>query len=98
MTSRARRSIVLAGADITWAFITARSPRGGSGMTHSGDPIFTPLKFSTFTAKNRIFRSSISGRFDDYNGRGTQIRINWEVKFARGGVGAIISSHVPVSV
>jgi 2,4-dienoyl-CoA reductase-like NADH-dependent reductase (Old Yellow Enzyme family) len=39
-----------------------------------------------------MFRSSISGRFDDYAGSGTQARINWELRFARGGVGAIISA------
>jgi 2,4-dienoyl-CoA reductase-like NADH-dependent reductase (Old Yellow Enzyme family) len=62
------------------------------------DPIFEPLKFRNLTVKNRIFRSNISGRFDYYNGIGTQARINWEEKFARGGVGAIISSHVPISI
>jgi 2,4-dienoyl-CoA reductase (NADPH2) len=41
---------------------------------------------------NRVFRSSVSGRFDGYEGSGTQTRINWEVRFARAGVGAIISS------
>jgi len=46
--------------------------------------------------KNRIFRSSISGQFDHFNGTGTEARIRWEEKFARGGVGAIISSFVPV--
>lgn len=61
------------------------------------DVIFEPLQFRTLTVKNRIFRSNISGRFDYYNGIGTQARINWEEKFARGGVGAIISSHVPIS-
>jgi 2,4-dienoyl-CoA reductase-like NADH-dependent reductase (Old Yellow Enzyme family) len=34
----------------------------------------------------------MSGRFDDYDGSGSQTRINWEVRFARGGVGAIISA------
>jgi 2,4-dienoyl-CoA reductase (NADPH2) len=50
------------------------------------------------TVKNRIFRSNISGRFDNYDGSGTHARINWEEKFARGGVGAILSSFVPVAV
>ena len=62
------------------------------------DPIFQPLKFRNLTVKNRLFRSSISGRFDNYNGSGNQARINWEEKFARGGVGTIISSFVPVHV
>jgi 2,4-dienoyl-CoA reductase-like NADH-dependent reductase (Old Yellow Enzyme family) len=39
-----------------------------------------------------VFRSSISGRFDDYDGSGTQTRVNWEERFARGGVGAIVSA------
>jgi 2,4-dienoyl-CoA reductase-like NADH-dependent reductase (Old Yellow Enzyme family) len=60
------------------------------------DVIFQPLRFKNLTVKNRIFRSNISGRFDNYDGTGTQTRINWEVKFAKGGVGAIISSFVPV--
>ena len=60
------------------------------------DIIFTPLKFRNLTVKNRIFRSNISGRFDNEDGSLTQTRINWECKFAAGGVGAIISSYVPV--
>ncbi|HEX2081546.1 MAG TPA: NADH:flavin oxidoreductase [Longimicrobium sp.] len=63
------------------------------------DPIFRPLTFpSGLTVKNRVFRSNISGRFDNYDGSGNQARINWETKFARGGVGAIISSFAPVSI
>jgi 2,4-dienoyl-CoA reductase (NADPH2) len=62
------------------------------------DAIFQPLTFRNLTVKNRIFRSNISGRFDNYNGSGNQARINWEVKFARGGVGGIISSFVPVNI
>ena len=60
------------------------------------EKIFSPLSFRNLTIKNRILRSNIAGRFDNYDGTGAQARINWEVKFARGGVGAIISSFVPV--
>ena len=60
--------------------------------------IFQPLQFPTFSVKNRIFRSNVSGRFDNYDGSGNRARINWELKFARGGVGAIISSFVPVHI
>jgi 2,4-dienoyl-CoA reductase (NADPH2) len=54
--------------------------------------IFEPLQLRNLTVKNRVLRSSISGRFDNYDGSGTRTRINWELKFARGGVGAIVSS------
>src|SRR5215213_6733580 len=64
----------------------------------TNDILFEPIKFRNLTVKNRLFRSSISGRIDNYNGSGTLARINFEKKFARGGVGAIISSHVPVHV
>jgi 2,4-dienoyl-CoA reductase (NADPH2) len=60
--------------------------------------IFQPLHFRNLTVKNRLFRSNISGRFDNYDGSGAQARINWEESFARGGVGAIISSFVPVHI
>jgi len=60
--------------------------------------LFQPLKFRNLEVKNRLFRSSISGRFDNYDGSGGQARINWEEKFARGGIGAIISSFVPVHI
>ncbi len=60
--------------------------------------LFSPLKFRNLAVKNRVFRSNIAGRFDNYDGSGNQARINWEMKFARGGVGAIISSFVPVAM
>jgi 2,4-dienoyl-CoA reductase-like NADH-dependent reductase (Old Yellow Enzyme family) len=60
--------------------------------------LFSPLAFRNLTVKNRVFRSNIAGRFDNYDGSGNQARINWELKFARGGVGAIISSFVPVAI
>src|ERR1044071_7593336 len=62
------------------------------------DVIFPPLKFRNLTGKNPLFRSSISGRWDNYNGSGSLARINWETKFARGGIGAIITSFVPVHI
>ena len=64
----------------------------------AGDILFEPLKFRKLEVKNRVWRSNISGRFDNYDGSGNQARINWEVKFARGGVGAILSSFVPVQM
>jgi 2,4-dienoyl-CoA reductase (NADPH2) len=62
------------------------------------DIIFEPLHFRNLSVKNRIFRSNISGRFDNYDGSGNPTRVNWELKFARGGVGAIISSFVPITI
>lgn len=60
------------------------------------DRIFEPLSFRRLTLKNRLIRSNMSGRFDNYDGSGNLARINWETRFARGGVAAIISSFVPV--
>jgi 2,4-dienoyl-CoA reductase (NADPH2) len=62
------------------------------------DPIFAPLQFRNLTIKNRLLRSSVSGRFDHYDGTGTDARINWELKFARGGVGAIVSSWTAIDL
>ncbi|MGH3084054.1 MAG: NADH:flavin oxidoreductase [Gaiellaceae bacterium] len=56
------------------------------------DPIFEPLRFRNLEVENRVFRSSIAGRFDGWDGSGQQARINWEVRFARAGVGAIVSA------
>jgi 2,4-dienoyl-CoA reductase-like NADH-dependent reductase (Old Yellow Enzyme family) len=58
--------------------------------------IFEPLRFRTLEVKNRVFRSSLAGRFNNYDGTGTQTHVNWDLKSARGGVGAIISSNAPV--
>jgi len=60
------------------------------------DVLFAPLRFRNLEIGNRIFRSNVAGRFDHYDGTGTQTRINWELKFARGGVGAILSSWTAV--
>jgi 2,4-dienoyl-CoA reductase-like NADH-dependent reductase (Old Yellow Enzyme family) len=58
--------------------------------------IFEPLRFRTLEVKNRVFRSSLAGRFNNYDGTGTRTHMNWDLKFAKGGVGAIISSNAPV--
>jgi 2,4-dienoyl-CoA reductase (NADPH2) len=62
----------------------------------SSKTIFEPLALGPLTVKNRVLRSSVAGRFDDYDGSGTDVRIRWDEKFARGGVGAIISSNAPI--
>jgi len=61
-------------------------------------PIFEELQLNYLTVKNRLFRSSISGRIDNYNGSGTAARVKFEEMFAQGGVGAINSSHVPIRI
>ncbi len=60
--------------------------------------IFSPLPFRHLHVKNRLFRSNLSGMFDEYNGHGGHTRLNWEEKFAKGGIGCIISSYTPVAV
>ncbi|MCP3463504.1 NADH:flavin oxidoreductase [Bradyrhizobium sp. CCGUVB23] len=60
--------------------------------------IFASLKFRHLEVKNRLFRSNLSGMFDEYNGYGGHTRLNWEEKFAKGGIGCIISSYTPVAV
>lgn len=48
------------------------------------DPIFEELRFRNLSVKNRVFRSNVSGRFDNEDGSLTQTRLNWECKFAKG--------------
>jgi 2,4-dienoyl-CoA reductase-like NADH-dependent reductase (Old Yellow Enzyme family) len=71
---------------------------GGRPLDADQRLIFRPLEFRRLKIKNRLLRSSISGMFDHYDGHGTDARLNWEESFAQGGVGAIISSFVPVTI
>jgi 2,4-dienoyl-CoA reductase (NADPH2) len=64
----------------------------------SQSKIFTPFNIGNVTIANRILRSSLSARVDNYDGSGTQWRINFEKTFASGGAGALISSHVPIDL
>jgi 2,4-dienoyl-CoA reductase-like NADH-dependent reductase (Old Yellow Enzyme family) len=60
------------------------------------DVLFQQLEIPSLTLKNRILRSSVTGMFDNYDGSGTQSRVNWEARFARGGAGGIISALAAV--
>src|SRR5215216_2956132 len=62
----------------------------------TSDPIFRPLTINGVTFKNRVVRSSLGGRVDYYDGSMSEARIAWDRRFARGGVGAIISSNVGI--
>ena len=36
------------------------------------DILFEPIRFRNLEVRNRLFRSSISGRIDNYDGSGTR--------------------------
>lgn len=76
------------------------TPTSDASFLHEDNAklIFSPLQFRRLEVKNRLFRSNLSGMFDEYNGYGGHTRLNWEEKFAKGGVGCIISSYTPVAV
>jgi 2,4-dienoyl-CoA reductase-like NADH-dependent reductase (Old Yellow Enzyme family) len=62
----------------------------------SAASIFQPLRLGPVTIKNRVLRSSLSGLFATYDGKGTRVNVDWEARFARAGVGAIISPNAPI--
>ena len=41
-------------------------------MTSDVATIFEPLRFRTLEVKNRVFRSSLAGRFNNYDGTATR--------------------------
>jgi 2,4-dienoyl-CoA reductase-like NADH-dependent reductase (Old Yellow Enzyme family) len=62
----------------------------------TADVLFEPLRLGSLQIANRIVRSSVGGRFDNYDGSGSKVRMDWDERFARAGVGAIISSNAPI--
>jgi 2,4-dienoyl-CoA reductase-like NADH-dependent reductase (Old Yellow Enzyme family) len=70
--------------------------RSRSTVSTTAAAVFEPLRLGGLELRNRVLRSSVAGRFDNSDGSGTHVRINWDVKLARGGVGAIISSNAPI--
>src|SRR5262245_36190683 len=69
----------------------------GKAGAEDTEAIRSPFRLGNLQLKNRLIRSSISGRIDNYDGSGTPARVNFEERFAHGGVAAIISSHVPIT-
>src|SRR4051794_29357642 len=72
---------------------------GGAERPSAGpaaETIFRPLAFRNLTIPNRLLASSIGNRVDFYDGTGSEIRMRWDVKWAKTGVGAMISTHAPV--
>jgi len=55
-----------------------------------------PIAIGNVRIKNRIARSSLAGITDGEFGEVLEPRIGFEETFAQGGVGLIISSHVPI--
>ncbi|MFT3926569.1 MAG: NADH:flavin oxidoreductase [Myxococcales bacterium] len=76
----------------------AREQAAKADSSSDRSVIYKPLKFRNLRIKNRLVRSSISGTFDHYDGHGSDARLTWEESFAKGGIGAIVSSFVPVTV
>ena len=59
--------------------------------------IFEKHRLKNVELRNRILRSSVGGRMAAYNGMVTDVWKNFELKFANGGVGGIISTTFSVN-
>ena len=66
-------------------------------MTENGHwQIFEPLRFRNLKVKNRLFPLELR-TLRQLRRLRHGARMDWDVKFARGGIGAIISSNTPVT-
>src|SRR3954470_21031849 len=59
--------------------------------------IFQEHSIKNVSFRNRVLRSSVGGRMCAYDGTVTDIWKNFELKFAQGGVGGIISTTFGVN-
>jgi len=59
--------------------------------------IFEPLTINNVTFENRLLRSSVGGRMANYDGTVRDTWRNFELRFANGGVGGIISTTLNIN-
>ena len=59
--------------------------------------IFEPCRIHNVVFRNRLLRSSVGGRMAHYDGTVSDVWKNFERRFARGGVGGIISTTLNVN-
>ena len=99
-----RRVLTAHEAGRTVGRVPALASRGGSHgrsgaapSTVSTSVIFEPLRLGEPDGQEPRLPVERGGPLRQLRRLGHQTRINWDLKFARGGVGAIISSNAPVS-
>jgi 2,4-dienoyl-CoA reductase-like NADH-dependent reductase (Old Yellow Enzyme family) len=59
--------------------------------------IFEPFTIKNVTFENRLLRSSVGGRMANYDGTVRDTWRNFELRFARGGIGGMISTTLNVN-
>jgi 2,4-dienoyl-CoA reductase-like NADH-dependent reductase (Old Yellow Enzyme family) len=59
--------------------------------------LFEPFTIKNVKFANRVLRSSLGGRMAYYDGRVSPSWVNFESRFARGGVGGIISATIGIN-